>query len=81
MRILANTKIYKNYQTAIPKEFRQQFDIDEDTIIEWGIDDEGKPQINFRKKVTLEDVIGIIETGEKTNAVELKRSLYKWVEY
>ena len=38
LKVLANTKIYKNFQTAIPKEFRQQFNIDEDTIIEWGID-------------------------------------------
>lgn len=81
MKILANTKIYKNYQTAIPKEFRQQFDIDEDTIIEWGIDEEGRPQINFRKKVTLDDVIGIIEDGEKVSSVELKRRLYEWVGY
>ena len=67
MKVLANTKIYKNFQTAIPKEFRQQFNIDE----------EGNPQINFRKKVTLDDVIGIIEDGEKVSSVELKRRLYE----
>ena len=54
-----------------------KFDIDEDTIIEWGIDEEGRPQINFRKKVTLDDVIGIIEDGEKVSSVELKRRLYE----
>ena len=31
-----------------------------------------------REKVKLEDVIGIIEDGEKTNSVELKRSLYDY---
>lgn len=77
MRILASTKLYKNFQTAIPKEFRQHFDIDEDTIIEWGIDENGNPQVNFRKKVTLDDVIGIIEDGEKVSSVELKRRVYE----
>ena len=77
MKVLANTKIYKNFQTAIPKGFRQQFNIDEDTIIEWGIDEAGNPQINFRKKVTLDDVIGIIEDGEKVSSVELKRRMYE----
>lgn len=59
--ILANTKIYKNFQTIIPKEIRDLYNIDNDTIIEWGVNDDGEPKIHFRKKVTLNDVAGIIK--------------------
>ena len=80
MLILANTKINKEFQTVIPEEIRKQFNIEKDTIIEWGIDEDEKPKINFRKKVNLEDVIGIIESGEKFSSVELKRGLYDfWI--
>ena len=59
--ILANTKMYKNKQTIIPSEIREKFNVDEDTIIEWGVDESGLPTINFRKKITLEDVAGMIK--------------------
>ncbi len=61
INILVTTKMYKNNQTPIPKEIRNKFNIDENTIIEWGIDESGNPQINFRKKVTLKDVAGMIK--------------------
>jgi len=75
--ILSNTKIYKNFQTSIPKEVRERFGVDKDTIVEWGIDENGKPEINFRKKVKVEDIIGFIKVDEKTNSVDLKKELYK----
>lgn len=53
--------MYKNKQTIIPSEIREKFDVDENTIIEWGVDEHGKPQINFRKKITLKDVAGMIK--------------------
>ena len=33
MLLLAETKIYKNFQTAIPKEIRKRFDIDKNTLL------------------------------------------------
>ena len=78
--MIANTKIYKNFQTSIPKEVREAFDIDNDTIVEWGITDDGQPEVNFRNKVKLNDIIGIVKTEEVTNSVELKKEVYrKWV--
>ena len=50
--LVANTKIYKNFQTSIPKEMREAFDINDETIVEWGITDDGQPEVNFRNKVT-----------------------------
>ena len=72
MTIMASTKIYKNFQTSIPSEIRKQFNITHDTIVEWGINDNGEPTVNFRNKVTIDDIIGLVEC-EPTNSVELKR--------
>ena len=77
MLILATSKIQSNYQTTIPKEIRKNYDIDHDTIVEWCINDNGKPEINFRKKRNFKDLVGAFKTDKKTNAVELKRSLYE----
>ena len=71
------TKIYKNYQTSIPKEIRKQFNITRDTIVEWGITENGEPTINFRKKVTVDDIISIVKTDKDTNSVELKKEMYE----
>ena len=75
--MIANTKIYKNFQTSIPKEVREAFDINENTIVEWGITDDGQPEIKFRNKVNLNDIIGIVKTEEVTNSVELKKEVYR----
>ncbi|MDO5852020.1 MAG: AbrB/MazE/SpoVT family DNA-binding domain-containing protein [Methanobacteriaceae archaeon] len=75
--MLATTKIYKNNQTVIPKEIRKKFNIDKNTIIEWDISKDGKPEINFRKKVSIDEMIGSIKLDYKTNAVELEKELYK----
>lgn len=76
--ILATSKVYGNFQTSIPKEIRKNFDVDKNTILEWGIDDEGQTVITFRTKRDIKDIIGAFSLEEKTDSVELKRSLYKW---
>ena len=77
MLILATSKIQSNYQTTIPKEIRKNYDIDNDTVVEWSINDNGNPEINFRKKRNFKDLVGAFKSDERTNAVELKRSLYE----
>ena len=81
--ILATTTLYKNFQLAIPKAIRNQFkDLNvDDTILDWSINENNEIVIKPRKKVSLDDVIGIIEDDDPRNAVELKRSLYKWLNY
>lgn len=77
--ILATTNLYKNYQIAIPKVIRKKFkDFNiEDTVIDWSINENNEIIIKPRKKISLDDVIGIIEDDDPRNAVELKRGLYK----
>lgn len=77
MLILATSKIQSNYQTTIPKEIRKNYDIDNDTIVEWAINEKGNPEINFRKKRSFKNLGGAFKSDEKTNAIELKGSLYK----
>ncbi|MBR0271698.1 MAG: AbrB/MazE/SpoVT family DNA-binding domain-containing protein [Methanobrevibacter sp.] len=77
MLILATSKIQSNYQTTIPKEIRKNYDINNDTVVEWGINENGNPEINFRTKRNFKDLAGAFQSDEKTNAVELKRSLNK----
>ena len=81
--ILATTTLYKNFQLAIPKAIRNQFkDLNiDDTILDWSINENNEIIIKPRKKVSLDDVIGIIEDDDPRNAVELKRSLYEWLNY
>lgn len=81
MEVLANTKVYHNYQTAIPKIIREKFNIDKETVIEWGINDDGTPRINFRKKVTVDDVLGMVDDDGTESSVELKRGIYEWANY
>ena len=81
MLILATSKIQSNYQTTIPKEIRKNYDIDDNTVVEWAINDNGNPEINFRKKISFKDLVGAFKSDERTNAVELKRSLYEWENY
>ena len=77
--IIATTTLYKNYQLAIPKAIRNQFkDLTvDDTIVDWSINENNEIVIKPRKRVSLEDVLGIIEDDDPRDAVELKRSLYK----
>ena len=81
MLILATSKIQSNYQTTIPKEIRKNYDIDNNTVVEWAINENGNPEINFRKKRNFKDLVGAFKSDEKTNAVVLKRSLYEWEKY
>ena len=62
---------------VIPKEIRKKNNIDKETVLEWSIDKEGNTIVNFRKRRDIRNLIGAFSTEEKTNAVELKRSLYE----
>jgi len=77
VNIVATSKIQSNYQTTIPKEIRKNYDIDDNTVIEWFINENGNPEINFRRKRNFKELKGIIKLDYETNSVELKKELYK----
>ena len=75
--ILATSKVYGNFQTSIPKEIRKNFNVDKNTILEWGLNGEGKTVITFRTKRDIKNIVGAFSLDEKTNSVDLKKSLHK----
>ena len=65
--ILASTKLYKNFQLAIPKEVREEFDeLDIDnTMIDWKINKNNEIILVPRKKITTKDILGIVKDTDK----------------
>jgi bifunctional DNA-binding transcriptional regulator/antitoxin component of YhaV-PrlF toxin-antitoxin module len=75
--MIAKTNLYDKFQTVIPKEIRKKLGINKEyTIVEWSINKKGKVELEFRKKLTDKDMVGIIELEKKTNALELEKELY-----
>ena len=76
--VLASTKLYKNYQIAIPKVIRNKIkDLNKSNIIlDWGFDDEsGCIIIKQRKKVELDDVLGIID--DDGDSIDIDKLIYE----
>ena len=75
---VGTTKIYKNNQTTIPSKIRKLFDVSEDTEVDWDLNSDNVITITFKtKKTSIRDLVGLGKSKEITNAVELKRGLYK----
>ncbi len=70
-----DTKISKGFQTVVPSEIRKKFDVGPGDILVWKSTDDGVV-VRFRKKVTIEDVFGVID-GPKTDAVDLKKKVQR----
>ncbi|RAP50968.1 MAG: hypothetical protein BZ136_00280 [Methanosphaera sp. rholeuAM74] len=49
--------------------------MEHDTIVQWDTDFEENPIIGFHKKITTNDIIGIIDYENERSCVELKRSI------
>lgn len=73
VNVLATSKVQINYQTTIPKEIRKNYQIDKNTVIEWSINEKGKPELNFRVKRKLTELNGLIKLDHTTDSVQLKR--------
>ena len=68
--MIATTNIYNRYQTVIPKEIRNKINIDKEQLIVWDINEKGKVELTFRKKLTTKDMIGRYTTKKKINSTE-----------
>ena len=71
--MMAKTSIYPKYQTTIPKEIRKKLDLKENHVIEWDINENGKVELTFRKKVTEKDIAGMIKEELPYDSVEIKK--------
>jgi len=71
----SQTKISKGFQTVVPSDIRKKFDVGPGDILEWKSTKNGA-EIRFRKKVTIDDIFGMVD-GPETDAVELKRKVQR----
>lgn len=70
------TQLSKGYQTVIPASIRKAHNIMPGDVLEWK-DTEAGIILQSRKKVTLKDITGLIEMGEVSDAVELKKRVQR----
>jgi AbrB family looped-hinge helix DNA binding protein len=68
---MVETKISKGFQTVVPAEIRKKFNLGPGDMLEWVSTEEGV-ELKFRKKVTIDDILGMVD-GPETDAVELKK--------
>jgi AbrB family looped-hinge helix DNA binding protein len=73
---MAETKISKGFQTVVPAEIRKNFNVGPGDIMEWTTTKDGV-NIKFRKKVSLLDIAGIVDTEDETDTVELKKRVQR----
>ena len=66
------TSIYDKFQTVIPVEIRNEFDLDKSYKIQWKINDNGNVELEFFRELSLEDMIGKYKAKEPMDCVELK---------
>ena len=71
----SETKISRGFQTVVPSDIRKRFDVGPGDILEW-ITTENGAEIKFRKKVTIDDIFGMVD-GPETDAVELKKKVQR----
>lgn len=67
------TKIYDKYQTVIPSEIRNEFNLDKSYKIQWKITDERKVELEFIKELSLDDMVGRYSANEPIDSVKLKQ--------
>ena len=75
---LATTKIYDKFQTAIPVEVRKKYDIEgKNYFIEWNINEKGKIELEFIKKLSFEDMVGRYKAKKPIDSLKLKKRFRK----
>jgi bifunctional DNA-binding transcriptional regulator/antitoxin component of YhaV-PrlF toxin-antitoxin module len=70
--MLSRTKISNGNSTVVPSEVRHRLDISPGDLLIWEIK-QNKILLEHRKKVTLDDVTGIVSKGG--DAVDAKRNI------
>ena len=78
---MITTKLYNRYQTVIPAEIRKKIHVDPDSIIGWSINEKGKVELEFRKRVTEKDLIGLVKEELPYNSVEIKKRAGKGLKW
>lgn len=70
------TKVYHKNQTTIPTVYIKKYNVEPEDIVEWEENEDGKLYVTFRKKVTINEMMGAGKKSKNTNAVKLGGKLY-----
>lgn len=73
------TDINEDFETVIPSEIRKHYDLDQDYIIKWSINDCDNTELEFIKKIAIDDMIGRYHAKEPINSLELKGKFKKGI--
>jgi AbrB family looped-hinge helix DNA binding protein len=77
--MLCKTKVSKRFQTVVPSEIRKAISVSPGDTLEWRSTKDGFI-VEFKKKVTLEDVFGMVSI-EGMDAVEAKKRVQRGEKY
>ena len=69
------TRIYDKFQTVIPAEIRNEFNLDKSYKIEWRINDDGKVELEFIKELSLDEMVGRYTASQPIDSVQLKKDI------
>lgn len=67
------TKVTEANQTQVPARLRAKHHVGPGDLVVWEERPSGEIRVRFRKRRTLEDLVGLLHGGGRTDAVELKK--------
>ena len=72
---MIETKIYRGSQTVVPASVRKALDVDDDSIVQWDVDEDKQVAVvSFRRKRSLSEIIGIVKDDGR-DSVEIKKKI------
>lgn len=72
---MIETKIYRGSQTVIPASVRKALNVDDDSIVQWDVDEDKQiAVVSFRRKRSLSKIIGMVEDDGR-DSVEIKKKI------
>ena len=63
------TSIYDKFQTVIPAEIRNEFNLDK------SYNDDGKVELEFIKELSLDEMVGRYTASQPIDSVQLKKDI------
>ena len=69
------SNLYKGFQTVVPSKIRKKLDLDLNHVLEWDINENGKVEIEFRKKTSFMDLNGLVSSKMQHDSVKLQRKI------
>lgn len=73
--MVETSNLYKGFQTVVPSKIRKKLNLDLNHVLEWNIDENGKVEVEFRKKTNFMDLNGLISSEKHTDSVKFQRKI------